>query len=290
LTPSRKFAAVLPAALAAAAAIAFSLHAQLQGSMPAQPSSAPASMLNHNLILLDPAHGGPDPGATLSDRALEKDVTLALAARLRTTLTAAGFTVIATRDADPSVSLTPDQRAEIANRTHAVACIVLHATTAGSGTHIYTSTLQPPPPDEDAYPSAYVPIPWEMAQAASVGQSQRLAGDLASAFTKGSLPVVSGQAALRPLDNLMCPAVAVELGPLLVPGQDPTAPTDDNYQQRVVSALTSALQTWRDHADASSGAGNTTEPGAAGLASETSVSRQLPQPQASQPRASRGQP
>ena len=186
--------------------------------MPAQPPAAPASTLNHNLILLDPAHGGPDPGATLSDRVLEKDVTLALAARLRTTLTAAGFTVIATRDADPSAALTPDQRAEIANRTHAVACIVLHATTAGSGVHIYTSTLLPQAPDQDSYPSAYVPTPWEMAQAASVDQSHRLATDLTSAFTKASLPIISGQAAVRPLDNLMCPAVAIELAPLLAPG------------------------------------------------------------------------
>jgi N-acetylmuramoyl-L-alanine amidase len=257
LTPTRKFAAVLLATVAGAAAIAFSLHAQPQPSqsqtqipMPAQqPPAAPASTLNHNLIFLDPAHGGPDPGATFSDHTLEKDINLALAARLRSALAAAGFTVVATRDADPSTPLTPDQRAEIANRTHAVACIVLHATAAGSGVHIYTSTLPPPAPDEDAYPSAYVPVPWETAQADSVDQSQRLAADLTSALTKGNLPALSGRAAVRPLDNLMCPAVAIELAPLLNPGQDPVAPTDPNYQQRVVSTLTSALQTWRYQAD-----------------------------------------
>ena len=192
--------------------------------MPAQPPSAPASTLNHNLIVLDPAHGGPDPGATLGDHVLEKDVTLAFALKLRAALAAANFTVATTRDADPSDPLTPDQRAEIANRTHAVACIVLHATSTGSGLHIYTSTLQPSD-DADSFAS-FVPIPWDTAQAASVSQSQRLASDLASAFTKASLPTLSGQAAVRPLDNLMCPAVAIEIAPLLVPGQDPTAVTD----------------------------------------------------------------
>jgi N-acetylmuramoyl-L-alanine amidase len=250
LIPTRKFAAVLLATLAAAAAIAFSVHAQsqLQIPMPAQPPAPPTSTLNHNLIVLDPAHGGPDPGATLGDHTLEKDITLALAGRLRTALTAAGFTVVATRDADPSDPLTPDQRAEVANRTHAVACIVLHATTAGSGVHIYTSALQAPA-DDDTYPSAYVPVPWESAQAASVEQSQRLAAGLASAFTKDNLPAISGHAAIRPLDNLTCPAVAIELAPLLNPAGDPTSPTDVSYQQRVSAALTSALQAWRDQAE-----------------------------------------
>jgi N-acetylmuramoyl-L-alanine amidase len=89
-----------------------------------------------------------------------------------------------------------------------------------------------------------------MAQAASVSQSQRLAGDLTSAFTKSNLAVLAGQAAVRPLDNLMCPAVAIEMAPLLVPGEDATPVNDPNYQQRVVAALSSALQVWRDHADA----------------------------------------
>ena len=253
MIPTRKFAAVSLAVLVGAAVIAFSLSAQPQRQIPMpaqQPPSQPASTLNHNLILLDPAHGGPDPGATLGDHILEKDLTLAFAVRLRTALTAAGFTVIATRDADPSVPLTTDQRAEIANRTHAVACIVLHATATGSGLHIYTSTLQQSE-DIDTF-APFVPVPWDTAQATSVSQSQHLASDLASAFTKSSLPVLSGQAAVRPLDNLMCPAVAIEIAPLRVSGQDsdaPTTPTDPDYQQRVVVTLTSALQAWRDHAD-----------------------------------------
>ena len=131
-----------------------------------------------------------------------------------------------------------------------MACIVLHATATGSGVHLYTSTLQPPPnPDEDADASAYVPVPWESAQAASVPQSRRLATYLAAAFTEGNLPALSGHAPVRPLDNLLCPAVAIELAPILNPGQDPTSPSDANYQQRVVTGLTSALQTWRDQAE-----------------------------------------
>jgi N-acetylmuramoyl-L-alanine amidase len=210
--------------------------------------------MNRNLIVLDPAHGGPDAGAALGEHLLEKDVSLALAARLRAALTAQGFTVISTRDADLSDPLTGDQRAEQANRTHALACLVLHATMSGSGVHLYTSALQPSEPQdnsEDETAAQFVPSPWESAQAGFVSQTLRLAGDLKTALVRGNLAVVAGKSSVRPLDNLMCPAVAVELAPLKVSSGDPVSADDANYQQRVVSALSTALQAWRAHANVS---------------------------------------
>jgi N-acetylmuramoyl-L-alanine amidase len=50
------------------------------------------------------------------------------------------------------------------------------------------------------------------------------------------------------LDNLECPAVAIELAPLPVAGSDATPVTDAEYQQRVAATLTAALQAWREHA------------------------------------------
>ena len=190
----------------------------------------------------------PTPGATLGEHVLEKDLTLALAARLRAALISAGFTVVTTRDADPSDPLTGDQRAEIANRAHAVACIVLHATATGSGVHIYISRLQPEEDDATGVTPALLPIPWEMAQASSVSQSLTLASNLSGAFGSANLPVIAGRAAVKPLDNLTCPAVAIELAPLLNPGADATPVTDAAYQQRVVTSLASGLQAWRTHA------------------------------------------
>jgi len=270
LISSRKFAAVLLAALAVAAAAAFYVRAQPQGqaSNPAQAQTYAASEMNRNLVVLDPAHGGQDAGATLGDRIQEKDVTLAIADRLRATLTAAGFTVLLTRDADPTTPLTYDQRAEMANHEHALACIVLHATASGSGVHLYTSALQPPEEDSSANipltaRSAFVPVPWQMAQAAYVSQSIRLAGDLSAALGKASIAVFSGREPVRPLDSLECPAVAVELAPLPVAGSDATPVTDAAYQQRVAATLSTALQVWRDHVGSS--ASNASAPGGAGV-------------------------
>ncbi|MDR3745700.1 MAG: N-acetylmuramoyl-L-alanine amidase [Acidobacteriaceae bacterium] len=250
LIPTRKFAAVLVVILTGAAAAAFMGRAHSQGAAQTQPGST----MNHNLIVLDPAHGGTESGTLLGDHVFEKDVTLEFATKLRATLTAAGFSVISTRDAELLTPLTNDQRAEIANRSHALACLVIHATASGSGVHLYTSALQPPAEQNEwSYSSpapAFVAMPWDQAQVGFVLQSQHLASDLVAALNSANLPVLNGREPLRPLDNLTCPAVAIELAPLRVSGQDATPVTDADYQQRVVSTLFISLLAWRNHADA----------------------------------------
>jgi N-acetylmuramoyl-L-alanine amidase len=85
-----------------------------------------------------------------------------------------------------------------------------------------------------------------MAQAGSVKQSLTLADGLAAALKQGGVPVVVGRAPLRPLDNLMCPAVALEIAPLAAGGGDTTPAADAGYQQRVADAVAAALNIWRD--------------------------------------------
>ncbi len=196
---------------------------------------------NRDLIVIDPAHGGANVGAQISDHLLEKDVTMAMALRLRSLLAARGFTVMLTRSGD--ATLTTDQRAELANRAHAVACLVLHATASGSGVHLATSTVQATVTTD---PSA--PIPWDNAQAAYQSQSERLADQIGAAINRSRLPLIADQAAMRPLDNLMCPALAIELAPLASGDSTPTPVTDPGYQQRVDAAIAGALIFWRNQA------------------------------------------
>ena len=199
-------------------------------------------------ILLDPAHGGPDPGAHLPNNLLEKDITLAFAQRLRAQLSTAGFAVISTRDADPTVPFTTDQRAEIANQRHPTACLILHATDSGAGVHIITSALTPDQPDDP-----HATIPWNTAQAASIPQSLTLANQIGLALQRAKLPVILSRASIRPVDNLICPAIAIEIAPLLN-GDDQTPITDTHYQQSIVKAISDALNTWRTRQLAAAGA------------------------------------
>ena len=194
------------------------------------------------VIFLDPAHGGPDPGAHLPNNLLEKDLTLAFATRLRAQLSTAGFTLLSTRDADPTVSFPTDQRAEIANHAHPAACLILHATSSGSGIHVITSSLQPNTLDDP-----HANIPWNTAQSASIPQSLALANEIGLALQHAKLPVILSRAAIRPLDNLVCPAVAIEIAPLTPSDSEPTPITDANYQQNIAKAISAALADWRAH-------------------------------------------
>ncbi len=82
------------------------------------------------IILIDPGHGGRDPGASgVSASTVEKDLTLALARELRDRLAKGGRVRVAmTRDGDETLSL--EQRADIARRIGATLFISIHMDSA----------------------------------------------------------------------------------------------------------------------------------------------------------------
>lgn len=199
--------------------------------------------MNRTLIVLDPAHGAGDTGSRMSDQLAEKDITLAIAFRLRSLLSARGFTVIMTRDNDeaasaPGTPLTLDDRAGIANHARPVACLLLHATASGSGVHLYTSELAPTPGEPPL-------APWLTAQAAWVTQSQRLAAQIATAMGRAHIALVQSRASIRPVDSLTCPALVLELAPN---GSDASTLADAGYQQRVAEAVVGAMVFWQNQA------------------------------------------
>lgn len=84
-------------------------------------------------IVLDPGHGGKDPGAQNAAYALnEKDLALDVALRLRPLLEHAGFEVIMTRDSD--VYLPLERRPQIANRAGGDIFISIHFNAVASAT------------------------------------------------------------------------------------------------------------------------------------------------------------
>jgi N-acetylmuramoyl-L-alanine amidase len=92
-------------------------------------------------IVLDPGHGGIDPGATSPHGTKEKDVVLAFAMSLRKALRSTGkYDVVLTRDDDKFISL--KQRVEVARQENADLFIAIHADTVrgrdARGATIYT--------------------------------------------------------------------------------------------------------------------------------------------------------
>lgn len=89
-----------------------------------------ASSPGRPIVVIDPGHGGRDPGASgVSGNSTEKDLTLTLAKELRGVLAERGRVRVAlTRDADRYLTL--DQRAEIARRLGASVYLSLHIDSA----------------------------------------------------------------------------------------------------------------------------------------------------------------
>ncbi len=81
-------------------------------------------------IMLDPGHGGADPGAVGEGNLLEKDIVLEIALKARDLLEAEGYRVFLTREDDRFVSLR--NRARMANRLRADLFVSIHANAAGN--------------------------------------------------------------------------------------------------------------------------------------------------------------
>lgn len=204
---------------------------QAAPSVPNPPAPPPRTVM-----VVDAAHGGDDAGGHLSSGQLEKAATLAFGVRLRSLLGARGIQVVTTRESDQTVEL--NRRAEIANHADARACVSLHMAETGTGVHLFVSSLTP------ATPTRF--MAWKTAQAAWVTRSLALAGVLNSALIHAGMNVTLGRTALPGIENMTCPAVAIELGPERDPDRKITAePDDPDYDARVATVLATALLEWR---------------------------------------------
>ena len=63
-------------------------------------------------------------------------------------------------------------------------------------------------------------------------------------MTYADIPVTLGRTALQTLDSLTCPAVAVEIAPLSS-AKGVTPVSDTEYQNRIIAAITAALEQWQ---------------------------------------------
>jgi N-acetylmuramoyl-L-alanine amidase len=197
-----------------------------------QPSAlAQAAAVQHTLlIMIDPAHGGSEPGAVLNAAMPEKDVTLAIARRLRQELAARGIQALLTRDGDATIST--DQRAQIVNSAHPALYVAIHATSQGSGMRIYTAML--PAAGDKSGPF----VDWQTAQSSALTRSRWVQDQVAAAIQKTGFPFRSLMAPLRPLNNVTVPALAVEIAPTT---GDVSQLASVDFQQMITGALANSI-------------------------------------------------
>jgi N-acetylmuramoyl-L-alanine amidase len=198
-----------------------------------QPSAArpPNSGARRYFVVVDASHGGNDRGEALSTTLAEKDLTVAFARRLRQELENRGIPTLVLRDSDANVSL--DDRAYYANTTHAAIYVALHAASNGHGVRLYTALLPYAGPD-DRGPFRS----WATAQSSSMALSQAAAASVAGELKRQQVAVRTLTAPLRPLNNIIAAAIAVEVAPT---ASDVLQLTSPDYQQLVAGAVANGI-------------------------------------------------
>ncbi|HSE94775.1 MAG TPA: N-acetylmuramoyl-L-alanine amidase [Methylomirabilota bacterium] len=145
--------------------IAIALFASGGSDSPATPSRAVSlQALSHRLaasgasldpvafplgvkrVVLDPGHGGLDPGAQADPELAEKEVTLDVARRLRGLLQESGFDVVMTRDGDETVPVR--ERARRANVARADLFVSIHVNAIPSAEACGVETYTVGPTDD----------------------------------------------------------------------------------------------------------------------------------------------
>lgn len=165
-----------------------------------------------NVVVLDPAHGGTDPGARGTGGIRESEIVLSFAMEVRRALEQQGFQVVQTRQGNENPSF--DDRSATANAQRGAVFVTLHISSTGlPGTaRVYVNSDLAPVADSNGL------IPWDRAQAPFLGLS-RTFGDFVQGFLaqrfKGS-PETAQTASVRQLRTTAAPAIAVEISSVTV--------------------------------------------------------------------------
>lgn len=207
-------------------------------------------------VVIDAGHGGDDRGAVGPKGTAEKDVTLALARRLKSALEARlGVRVLLTRDDDRLVTVS--DRPALANNNKANLFISLHANGSlrpnAIGATVFVATFPNERLAAKAVAAPRLPaygggmrdielVPWNLAQAGHRDESELFAGFVIDAF-KDHIPMTSeplGRAPLRVLESANMPAVLIETGFLTNPDQE-RALTSPDFQTTIAQLIVDAI-------------------------------------------------
>ena len=211
-------------------------------------------------IVVDPGHGGRDPGATGTTGTKEKNVVLDIAKRLRGLLEGAGFKVIMTRTRDEFIPLA--DRTVIASRPDIDLFVSIHANSNPSAKTrgveaYYVKTVDKKDLDEDQrqmnekvfarslnmeYSPLLAGIVAQMMYDHKIGESRKLAEEMARGVSRDVSVPNRGARASRffVVRNTVTPAVLVETG-FLTNTQEEQKLNSGGYRQRMAEAITRSI-------------------------------------------------
>lgn len=227
-------------------------------SVPASVTQPPASP-PRPAIVIDPGHGGADPGTVGHDQ-FEKTWTLSIGLALAKDLRGRGWPVELTRTDDSAVSLI--DRSLHANREPRLAFVSIHLNAGGAdASGIETYFAWPKNPEVMVRIDAANRVPDGMSV---VDERGRLLAEALQAHvcetTGARNRGVKNQPQLSVISRTLCPAVLVECGFLSHPAECAAIQTDE-YRAKIVRGLADGIDSWLHQAE-EPGFGITHEPAA----------------------------
>lgn len=202
-------------------------------------------------VVLDPGHGGSDPGVSAGG-AVEKDLTLVLARLLKPQLEKAlDARVILTRSDDRALG--PEQRAEVANRSHPDLVLSLHfdgfVSAAARGASAYCppatfggSGAQPGPAGAPGPASL---LPWRDVPSRYAVQSRALAEAILSALElRGQGPTRLRERLPYDLLGVNAPGILLECATLTAPG-DRERVVQEEGMRELAAAIVEGISAWQ---------------------------------------------
>jgi N-acetylmuramoyl-L-alanine amidase len=219
-------------------------------------------------VAIDPGHGGDDVGARGEGGAVEKDLTLAVARRVKAAIEARlGIRVLLTREDDRSIPL--NERIALANNNKADVFISLHANASlvptASGATIYIAGFEDQSQTQTKLNPERLPVfgggsrdielvLWDFAQIRHIDQSAELSRILEESLRERSAIDVRPieRAPFRVLESANMPAVLIEMGFLTNPAQG-KALSGANFQTAFAQAVLDAVIRFRGHLAATAG-------------------------------------
>ncbi len=224
-------------------------------------------------IVLDPGHGGRDPGAISRSGVKEKDIVLDAAKRLKTALEREGIDVVMTRNSDVFVPL--ETRARIANRANADFFISVHANASRSrwmkGFEVYylseatddnaraqataeNSALDYEEGSIDKHSKDIDAIVWDLQLTENREVSIELAGFICQEVTRllrGSNSSIKS-AKFYVLKGAEMPSVLVEISYLSNRSEERNL-KDSSYRQKLAEGMASGIARYKDEYERTNG-------------------------------------
>ncbi|MGN0161153.1 MAG: N-acetylmuramoyl-L-alanine amidase CwlD [Lachnospiraceae bacterium] len=179
------------------------------------------------VVVIDPGHGGEDPGKVGVDGTLEKDVNLKIAKRLQTILEEKGYTVVLTRQQDEGLYSATDSNKKVADMRKR--CSIIEEAKADAVVSIHQNSFS----QEKVHGAQ---VFYYKYSTEGMNLAQCIQQKIQETVDESNTRSIKDNTTYYMLKHTPCPTVIVECG-FLSNYEESKLLCDEDYQQKMAEAI-----------------------------------------------------